>query len=385
MTPPHLHEVTLETIEPLLFGDSRSTRAGMDHFRSDQDASPLTVHGAIGMFIWNLSGQRAFPPQLGTQVDDILDSGGASVSELLAVVFRDPGGALWFPRPLHFRCWKQPRTGRLFSHDLLSPSKIPDDWKSSCPLPLVLFAPPRQHEMDEPLLVSERFLERILTCNLREEPLDNDARHLSEVFRRETRPGIVVQNATGTTEEGMFFSRPYRRFGGGDPGLGDSPAWSFQTWFATPGPLTEIGPDLGHLGGDRRRVRILLEPMASGSVILPSLRERVLESVAGSSGFFLYLLTPRILDENDPWPGVEGASPVAAANGRQQHVSGWNTKLHRPRPMIDMEAAGSVHFYTWPQTSSDDERRKIVEDHWLTSVGRGGAAGFGRVLVGVWR
>ena len=385
MTPRNVYEVTLETIEPLLFGDSRSTRAGADHFRVDQDASPLTVHGAIGSFIWNPSSHRAFPPELGKQVDDILDSGTESVSELLGVVFRDPGGALWFPKPLHFRCWKQPRTGRLFSHDLVPPVPIPDDWRSSCPLPRMLFAPARPHEVEEPLLVSARYLEQILTWNLREEPLDHDARRLSEVFRPETRPGIVVQNATGLTEEGMFFSRPYRRFGGGDPERGDSPAWSFTTWFATPGPLTEFGPDLGYLGGDRRRVRILLEPVASRGAILSSLRERVMESVAGSSGFLLYLLTPRILDEYDPWPRVEGATPVAAANGRQQHVSGWNTKLHRPRPMIDLEAAGSVHFYTWPEARSEDGRKKIVEDHWLTSVGRGGAAGFGRVLVGVWR
>ncbi len=389
MTHANTYSAALEPVDPILFGDSRSARAGLDHLQLDQDPSPLTLHAAVAKFIWDASRSPQFPSALGDQVDDILQPGTASVAELLGFAYREAGGALWFPKPLHFRCSREVRKGerpRFFSHDLLSPSERLDNSTSSCPLERVLLGPALAQEAQEPLLIAEARLAQVLTGSIRQESLDGSARPLSDVFLPEMRPGIVIQNATGRTEEGMFFSRPYRRFGPATVEYqGSALGWGFAGWMATPGALTHLGPNLGFLGGDRRRVRIQLEALSSRGDVLASLREGVLQHAGRSRGFLLYLLTPRIVDAVTPWPAVNGVRPIAAATGKPQFVSGWNTKLHQPRPLVALEPAGSVYFFRWPDGAGEEGRKRVVEEQWLSAVGSGGAAGFGRVLVGVWK
>src|SRR5216684_7907663 len=285
MTHENTYAAALEPIDPILFGDNRSARAGLDHLQLDQDPSPLTLHAAVAKFIWDASGSQQFPSALGELVDDILQPGSASVAELLGFAYCEAGGALWFPRPLHFRCSRDVSKGgiaRFFSHDLLVPSEL-DNSTSSCPLERVLLGPSLAQEAQEPLLIAEDCLGQVLSGNIRHESLDRRARPVGDVFLPEMRPGIVIQNATGRTEEGMFFSRPYRRFGPATVEYqGSALGWGFAGWIATPGTLTHLGPDLGFLGGDRRRVRIQLKALSSRSEVLASLREGVLQHAGGS-------------------------------------------------------------------------------------------------------
>lgn len=372
----------IEPIDSLLFGDNRSARAGIDHLQLDQDPSPLTIHGALGRFIWEKSGP-GFPTHLlGKQVEDILNPD-EPVAELLGVAFRDPSAQLWFPRPLNLRCWKtvgRDRKPRYWSKDLLVPSEIADQ-ETSCKLPRLLISEPLQHETDEPLLVSELFLSRILRGEVQEESITDYVRCPTDVYRPDVRLGIAIQNATGQTEEGMFFSRPYRRFG---PAAADGTGvlgWSFAAWLATPETIPNGPPGFGFIGGDRRRARFHLLSIASRDEILRSVRDDVISHVDGSRGFLTYLLTPRIIDEASQCQ-VGGADRISTVTGRPQFVSGWNTRMpQHPRPLIALEPAGSIHFFEWPAGA---DKAAFIREHWLSNIGRGGAAGFGRILLGVW-
>lgn len=388
MTGENVYSATIEPIGPVLFGDNRSARAGVDHLQFDQDPSPLTLHAAVAKFIWDMSGSAAFPAALGEWVDDILERGTKSVAELLGIAFREPTGKLWFPKPLHFRCRKGAgRAAKFWSEDLLSPSVSDGKWKTSCALESILDAQPLSDETEEPLLISEHYLGRALAGEVpRGKPLDNQARQMCDVFRSDMRPGIVIQNATGQTEEGMLFSRPYRRFSPASVrSTSNALGWGFAAWIATPGRVDQCGPGLGYLGGDRRRARFHLEPVSSSEDVLAPLRNDVLSKVGDSSGFIAYLLTPRIIEADSPWPEVDGAKPIAAATGRTQFTSGWNTKKHEPRRLLAVEPAGSVYFFSWPDGANEETRRRIVKDYWLSALGRGAEAGFGRILLGVWR
>lgn len=389
MTPDNVYFATIEPIGPVLFGDNRSARAGVDHLQLDQDPSPLTLHAAVAKFIWDMSGNATFPAALGERVDDILEKGTKSVAELLGIAFREPTGTLWFPKPLHFQCRKEARKGhpaKFWSEDLLSPSVPDGKWKTSCALDSILNAQPLSDETEEALLISEHYLGRVLAGNVQREPLDHHARRMRDVFCSDMRPGIVIQNATGQTEEGMLFSRPYRRFSPASVrSTSNALGWGFAAWMATPGRVDQRGPGLGYLGGDRRRARFHLQPVSSSEHVLASLRNDVLSKVGDSSGFITYLLTPRIIEADSPWPEVNGAKPIAAATGRTQFTSGWNTKKHEPRRLLAVEPAGSVYFFSWPDGANEETRRSIVKEYWLSAVGRGAEAGFGRILLGVWR
>ena len=96
------YEIRIEPLDPLLFGDNRSARAGLDHLQQDQDPSPLTVHGAIGRYLASRS--KNWPAELlGDEQKDILNPKD-KVAELRGFCARGVGGSLFFPRPRHLRC-----------------------------------------------------------------------------------------------------------------------------------------------------------------------------------------------------------------------------------------------------------------------------------------
>ncbi len=377
------YEVAIEPLEPLLFGDNRSARPGFDHLQLDEDPSPLTLHGAIGRLIWDALGPEPFPAALGDREEDILMPAGKP-AELRGVATRDPEERLWFPKPLHFRCRRLAHSGALFAADTLRPSA---GWRTSVAcdqgLPMLLYAKVLDDETDEPLLVSAHLLRECLTATAPRAPLQQHVRIPDEVFRRETRPGLAIDNATGLAREGLFFSRPYRRFAPPDP-VTDSGAlgWGFQAWFDAHGPLDGVASRVGFLGGDRRRAKFTFSELPQPAKPLQPVLDAVLAALPGSAGPLLYFLTPKIA--GDPFDGPFG-KPVAAAIGRARYASGWNNLRGEPRPLVALEPAGSVYFFEWPATIDADGRRRLVEEAWLASFGAGGAAGFGRALVGVWR
>ncbi len=373
-----LYEVRIEPLEPVLFGDNRSARAGFDHLQRDQDPSPLTLHGAIGQFLAGRSG--TWPAHLlGDRESDILKPE-SRVAELLGYSLRGPEGNLYFPRPRHLRCTLG--DGAPVAKDLLTPGDR-NGAKASPAWPLLLFPAddePLDEEAEGEVLLTESALEKVLRGEV---PRDG-ARFPSGLFLAEPRPGIAMNNEAGTVFEGAFFTRPYRRF---KLSASTAPA-GFTAWFQTLAPLRlDTSAGIGFLGGDRRRARF--EFREAGPVALNDLCERVAEAAAEeeSRGFLLYLLTPALVREAPTSPARLSAR--AAALGKPAYASGWDVQRNRPRPVHTLIPAGSVYFFDWPPDAPlGPVRADLVRNLWLKPLDEkdeGAAAGFGRCLPGIWR
>jgi len=380
---PTTYQVTVEPLDPLRFGDSRSARAGLDHFQLDQDPSPVTLHGAVGRF---LAGEDGDWPEelLGPCERTILDADPDRVATLCGYAVEDLQGVVWLPKPRHLRLARS-GSGRFRPLELLRPSDEPVAADGGTRRRLLLETEPDEKEHEGDVLVDAEALAELLAGEL-----PRDLTHRVRVaggaadsfYRAEPRPGIAVANATGRVAEGMFFTRPYRRFRPASAGAADGRvADGLRLWLRTPGevPVEKLA-GVGYLGGDRGRARFALRPLAEPP--LAELCERVAAAAGESAGFLLYLLTPVIAEGGEP--DVAGQRPVAAALGKPLWVSGWNAIAGGvPRELSTLVPAGSVWFFDWPPGA---DRAGLVRREWLRAVGRrGSAAGYGRALVGVWR
>jgi hypothetical protein len=69
-------------------------------------------------------------------------------------------------------------------------------------------------------------------------------------------------------------------------------------------------------------------------------------------------------------------------------VSGWAAAAAEPgpRPLLALLPAGSVFFFKWQDDEQDPELRSAwLREHWLAPLSpEYAAAGFGRILTGVW-
>lgn len=406
-------KVQLDPIDPLLFGDSRSTRAGEDHDLVDQDPSPATLYGAIGARIaacLKARGETAWSPAepvLGPFVAD-LAAAAPRRSELLGVAVHDPGGARWLPRPRHHRVM------RLGTRRVALPPLRPGDKSTSVPSSLVLprrltaadpEEAPRGKEEEE-LWVREDLLAEMLAGSTGAASDVHSRSAPAEAFARpEFRAGLALSNATGTAVSGRLFSRPYRRFRGAvawDSRQSGFRPCGYTAWLevlSLAGHACAQWDGTGFLGGDRRRARLRFEEPQGAP--LQGVLEAVLEAVAGSAGFVAYLLTPAVVEAGkaeagDPsphrlaeWLSIEAHAPLAAALGRPSYASGWCAagKEVGPRPLIALIPAGSVLFFEWGKgEATADERKGLVKRLWCQPLTqRYRYPGFGRLLVGVWR
>jgi hypothetical protein len=397
-------EIRIEPLDPLLFGDNRSARAGEDHGQVDQDPSPATFYGAIGARIASQLGafepgsdwSRA-EPVLGA-FTQALDSGHEDRSQLLGVAYRDPEDELWFPKPAHLRL--ETLDDRLVGGHLLLPADSGDLLLSSLPARcrrLTLAGDERRRspreveEAEEPLLVHRDLLASVLaepwSCELGADALRTEVRKTDRFHVPDRRLGLAMSNATNTAQEGRLFSRPYRRFTAAFTPGGFGSA-GFIAWYR----VRELGAHtpadwsgLGHLGGDRRRVRLAFTRAQERPV--GDLLARVLDQAPESRGFSVCLLTPAVATE--PIPCLGGRRPIAAALGRPRHASGWCAAgpHHGPRPIRTLVPAGSVLFFEWGAGEAAPEaRRKLLEALWLEPLDPAYRNhGFGRMLTGVWR
>lgn len=394
-------QVRLEPVDPMLFGDNRSARAGEDHALTDQDPSPATLYGAIGARIASHLGARGraswnrAEPVLGKFEPD-LGHGSPDRAELRGYAATDTDGRLWFPRPLHFRVSVSQRGRSRIAFPSLRPIGAEEAERerglSSLGFPHRLTAGEPEssifEEDDGELLVSESRLGEILASPERTLPgdLSSSIRTRSDFYAAEMRLGLAMDNAANRNLEGRFFSRPYRRYLGGF-GIAE-PAWrsaGFLAWYKVldlAGQSPSEWSGIGFFGGDRRRVRLDFTPEASP---LARVRDQVLAAVPGSLGFIVYLLTPAV-DEGGGGVRLDGEAPIAAAVGRMAHASGWNSADSSPRPILTLIPAGSVYFFEWPAGGSEESRREWIERHWLAPLSEGYRnSGFGRILLGVWR
>jgi CRISPR-associated protein Cmr3 len=389
-------EIGIEPLEPLLFGDNRSSRSGESHLLGDQDPSPLTLFGAVGTRILAALGARGWrdwdiaEPVLGPFLQD-LDRPGPESAQLVGHTVRDAAGKPWFPAPLHLRVRRGGEAGsQLFGLHPAIPAEAGGDILSSLPTARRLEAPPAEDESDEGLFVDEGLLSDLLTGSDSrvDRPLGASTRSREELFPAERRLGLAIDNFRGTAIPGALFARPYRRFAGSVDERGRWRGAGFVAWLELPGNGSrEVGSfdGIGFLGGDRRRAWFSFT--ALGEAPLARLRSNIAAGLGESRGFLVYLLTP--LPAESELPAFPWGEPVAAAVGRSRPVSGWDAQAQSPGPrkIRTLIPAGSVYFFEWskPETTTA-ARQAFLDRHWLQPVdGRYLNGGFGRMLLGVWR
>ena len=386
--------VRIEPAEPILFGDNRSARTGEGHAVADQDPSPATIYGAIGGRIAHrlgARGERHWTPAAGVlgPFSRKLDrpSGPVVRAELIGYAPCDAEGTPWFPKPLHLRIenLNETRSSRgLLLPDLeasLTSSSLPPGW---CPL---RSAQDLDHEDEEPLLIDEDLLGDVL-AGAEDLGLGTSIRLERSLDAPEPRLGLTMTNAANTAASGRLFARPYRRFH--RELLTGRQGWAgagFAAWYRILGdqdPGVSAWNGLGFLGGDRRRADFRFT--LAGSDPLSLARERVCERAAAGRGWLAYLLTP--LPVPEAGVTLEGRTPIAGAIGRTRYVSGWAAASADPgpRPLLALLPAGSVFFFKWQDDEQDPElRRAWLRKHWLAPLRpEYAAAGFGRILTGVW-
>lgn len=394
-----LYRVSLMPIDPLLFSDNRSARAGEDHLIRDQDPSPHTIYGAIGANIAskldvkiNSSEWEKAKEYLG-EFETSIENGSEDRSELICFFYADSGGKAWFPRPRHIMLRE---SGNMIStgmpveitpqKDLLTSSSLsaPDHFLS---------IKRDDHETDKELLFSQGMLKKTLCGTVEPNtPLNpgGDILTTDKIYLPETRLGIGMDSDKNNVLESVLFSRPYRRFAS-DIKL-ETSEWSSAAiiaYFQTLKALSETqlsNKPVAFLGGDRARTLISFQK-ENELKPLPDLKQEVRKHVGGSTGFFCYLLTPAVKESK--WPQINGIDPLAISTGKTITISGWDTNTidQHPRPIRQLIPAGSVFFYKWA-SPDDNDRKALIDQYWLEPIAANHKyrnSGFGRILIGVWK
>lgn len=399
------YRVTLTPIEPLLFTDNRSARAGEDHLIQDQDPSPHTLFGSISAYIAGQLGATIEEKDWNAKVKDFLgkfepniQSGSTDRAELMGYIYQDVEEKFWFPRPLHFRVNQSGDTMPVIpSQKPLKPKKLNENLTASSLKDFESFLDgeyePYEVEMSD--LVSKDILQNLLTNESipATQTLDINTNRLpvGEIYRNEIRLGLGMYFKKNVTITGRLFSRPYRRFS--SKVIQNSGNWQsagFVAFYKSLRPITNGGINeqgITFLGGDRGRAIINVEPLNGEEKPLIDLMNEVQDKANGSEGFFCYLLTPAVREKD--LSVIKDQKPIAVAIGKSQTVSGWNTtgKQH-PRPILRLIPSGSTFFYRWP-TSNNFDRKKFIEEYWLEPITTDTSnhyrnSGFGRILIGVW-
>ncbi len=384
MSAKATHPVTsvrIEPLEPLLFGDNRPARPGLDPLQLDQDPVPLTVHGAIGRLLAGKPGSSWPDSLLGPWREDILApvEKGAPIAELLGWCHEDKEERLLFPSPASLRCrlsWR----GKVRALEPLTPVAV-NEAITSADSPYLALAEPEENEYKGPVWLSEEALTETLMGRTPEYGLFPE----EELFRREPRPGIAIDNDLGTVLEGYFFTRPYRRFPPGelDPSRRYKPG--FRAWFQTLEPLVppRNATTIGFLGGDRRRSRFSFPETFTGRTdVLAAMRTRIERAAPDSRGFCLYLLTPAIALGKESFEFPNLGRPLVSVVSKPRYSSGWDVEGCSPRSLMALIPEGSIFFFEWPR---NEDRIELLRGRWLAPLQEvGAAAGFGRTLVGVW-
>ena len=396
------YQVNLMPIEPILFADNRSARAGEDHLIRDHDPSPHTIYSAIGAYIVDLFGAEidqnrwdAVRSYLGDFVTDIAN-GEASRSELMGYFYSDGHDRRWFPRPLHIRLsrpYQNVHVGKPVKIVLQKQDALESSLKDFVKY---LKCEEDLDETESDDYISEKFLQDIL-CGVdvsgKKLQPDTDRLPLAQIYQPETRLGLGMDNDVNRPYRGLLFSRPYRRFHTKiDANSGEWRPVALTAFFKTMHAIDSsllAEKRVAFLGGDRGRVLIELQPQASQP--LQALCTSVQQAAAQSNGFFCYLLTPAVRETAWP-PSISGLKPIAAAIGKEKVISGWNSEAQNqhPRPILKLIPAGSTFFYPWPN-ADEKARRDLIEEYWLqpatkdTTTQHYCNSGFGRMLIGVWK
>ena len=390
-----IYQVNLMPIEPILFSDNRSARAGEDHLIRDQDPSPHTIYGAIGACLAGAFGaeidQKKWTAEakkyLGDFITDI-KNGSTERAELMGFFYKNAQDEFWFPRPLHVRLRQRYANQPVVAGKRMriKPQKPGLAASSLQDFENYLFFERDDDEAELDDYLSANLLQNIL-CGVdlsNKLLLENERLPLENIYKSETRLGLGMDNDANRPRRGLLFSRPYRRFS--SRAHAESGEWrsaGLTAFYKTrePIPPQKIPANqLAFLGGDRGRALI---QFVETSQPLQNLRLAVENAAAPSDGFFCYLLTPAVREAR--WPLIERQQPIAAAIGKEKVISGWDRAAsQQPRPIRKLAPAGSTLFFNWP---AHLDRVELIRKYWLQPIAADHFrnSGFGRMLIGVWK
>jgi CRISPR-associated protein Cmr3 len=134
------------------------------------------------------------------------------------------------------------------------------------------------------------------------------------------------------------------------------------------------------LGGERRLVS-----WTRTDSLFPEIDEDLKKNIIENLSCRLILLTPAIF-ENGFYPNFddENITIEAAAVNRYQVISGWDFKIHKPKPTRRMCPAGSVFFLRFKDKAKTE---KWIEETWFKCISDGEQDrkdGFGLAVIGNW-
>lgn len=391
--------VKIIPIDPLLFRDNRSARAGEDHLISAHGPSPFTIFGAIGAHIARKFGvkpdysdwQAVVAPVLGEFISD-LNSIPDEIAALWGYTYFDEARKTYFPRPLVFRITEVPKGSKSF-YALPALQVTSQPGFSNCPFPEKYLQSSGKEEgeyeeYERPFSIDQELLESLLTWQaIDEEQRLEGVKLYPDLYEEEFRTGLQMVNAKNITEEGYLFNRPYWRFRADfSVDQREMQTAGIQAWFSVLQEPDDVEDwnSIGFVGGDRRRAHFEFTVLNDRPLL--QLRDRVSAAVIGTNGFFACLLTPTLAFHKTAWPIIDEQQPVAAAIGKPLYMSGWmhSQQGQQPRPMQHLLPPGSTFFYEWP-SDDPEQREEIIKKNWFTSISKGYEIfGFGRILMGVW-
>lgn len=209
-----------------------------------------------------------------------------------------------------------------------------------------------------------------------------------DLFSRESRLGIGLNNQTRTVREGVLYQTKHIR-----PRKEVAIALDVQG-------LPEDFPNqvMLRLGAEGRSAAVQKMSESPKSLELP-------KNVGNT--FALYLLTPLHRSDtpkDQPLPSFEKPKPEnskvtywlgdikgvaiklhGAITGKMQREGGWDLANHRPKAVTNLIPAGSVFFCELvSQPATDAEREAILKQLHLKHHGAMTEYGYGQLAVGVW-
>ncbi len=226
----------------------------------------------------------------------------------------------------------------------------------------------------------------------------NDFTKVKELYDKEARLGIEVDNSKQTVREGRLYQAEFVRCQD-KVGL-YLEIEGIKQLSATP----DSDRGIMAIGGENRAASYLKTPKLDWG----NLNNQLKDSFKDSCGFKIYLATPGIFENNNfdsqkgqgwlpSWLKTEIINGtvyikgeyngifvelVAAAIGRYQTIGGWDIAYNRQKPTHRAVPAGSVYYFT--TTASPEKVLKAF--HWqnLAEDEQERQIGYGLSLVGIW-
>lgn len=376
--------IFIEPTEPLLFRTGRPFAAGIHNFAESLfPPTPETLQGALRALIATSWGQKQLPPITHTyelfQQEELVELIGKRINEEdtygrfrvtgLALGWHHPSEprgpvARLFPAPAHMIRAKVKDAQQQIREQFirLVAAELEEDEYSNLPEACSSLLMPELHgyEIDEkPEPLNGRLTARGLRAVLRGDIVQNTMEYLhtsEQVYEREWRLGIGIDNATKNTKEGYLYQAHMIRmrpgygfvvdiaFGERNNGARNMPVK--ESLEEQPKALSFLQEGWLILGGEQRAARFRVLDQEE---ILPA--DEIEQS---RSGNLLYFAAPAYFKRG--WlpetPDIFPAHPVTAAINRYQPIGGWyldsrnaggeSKHIHRCIP------AGSVYFFNQP-------------------------------------